>query len=185
MLLVRIYFTVIFEVLQLDILFLNLGLSWISSLPFDEPPSKNLAFLASLLFIFSLASSTCWTWTMRREMFILSCSIPEWYSSCNSSYTPVPKRSISFHGSKTIEGEYFDNLFNLKEYSSTLIPPWRSFMNSTTLALRFSRGKNLSRKSFLNTSTSSQILPGGMMAMKYRFCLCNRIPPLISRHIFV
>lgn len=40
-------------------------------------------------------------------------------------------------------------------------------------------------KSFLNTSTSSQILPGGMMAMKYRFCLCNRIPPLISRHIFV
>lgn len=67
----------------------------ISSLPFAEPLSKDLALVASVLFLLSLASSTYWSWTIRREMFILSCRISKKYYSCEWSDTSVTNRFIS------------------------------------------------------------------------------------------
>ena len=42
---------------------------------------------------------------------------------------------------------------NFKEYSLTLIPPWRRLLNSSTLASLYSLGKNLTRKALLKISS--------------------------------
>ena len=57
--------------------FLNLGLSCISTLLFEEPQLHDLALLAYLLFGLALASSTLFAYTIRQEKFMLSCSMAD------------------------------------------------------------------------------------------------------------
>ena len=91
----------------------------------------------------------------RREMFIFSCVIAEWHSSCNSFVTPITKRFISSLWSKTKGETYYDNWGNFKNNSSILIPPWRRFIISNTLASLFFLRNNISRIAFLNALQSS------------------------------
>ena len=64
---------------------------------FEEPPSNDLDLLASLLFLIDLSPSTLPPCTIRWEMFMLSCSMVEWHSSCMSS--APPSQSDSFNHS--------------------------------------------------------------------------------------
>lgn len=78
-----------------------------------------------------------------REVFMLSCGIADWQSSCNSSDTLVRKWLIWSLGLETEEGAYLDILTNSKEYSWTLFPPCQRLLNSVTFSSLISLGTNV------------------------------------------
>ena len=100
---------------------------------------------------------------------MLLCRVSEWHSSWKSSDTPVTNLFISTLGWETKEGAYFENWLNFKEYLGTLIPPWKMLINSTNLVYLFFLGKNLSIKSFLNTSQVTGPSLYGLLSLRWTY----------------
>lgn len=111
----------------------------------------DLALLNFQLFLLSQVSPNCCTWTIKKQISILLCSIAKQNSSTRSTDTPVKKWLISALGLDTKEVAYLENLVNCKKYSYTLIPPRRRY-EFFRFCLPFSIGNNQSRKDLLSTS---------------------------------
>ena len=145
--------------------FLNRGLYWISSLSFEEPPSKKILPSSNL----SLPLSLCLFLLLSMNHETRNFHIVKYHRRM-TFFLQVIRQSLheAVHfilGSETKEGAYFNNLVNFKDYCSTLIHPWRRLMKSTTLGSLFFPRKESIKKSVLKTSQVPDLPLNGLSSI--------------------